>query len=269
MDLDPKSRCLLRATLLGACALTPLTSHALSAPREDVAAFIGTTLDAMAALNPSAALPGAGELTRGTAMRRRLTVAAGDTLSFDWFFGTDEGPNGAGNGIIDFAFFSIDGKLSLLASVLDPLERPAVNNPFNDQLRPQTPGADDYFRTTSVVFAASGEVLVGFAVVDVGDTVVESGLVIDNIALNGSLLENGGFEDHAISDGSASFPGWDRLGNVSVWDDVPPAPEGRVGALLMSGNFNPTPVPVPAAAWLFGCAVASLGWRRRRTSPAG
>lgn len=258
---------LLQSTVLTACLALPLASHALSAPGTDVASFLGTSLEDMEAINPTGASSGAGEpseVTRGTAMRRTLTVSAGDVLRFDWFFGTDEGPNGANNDIIDFAFFSVGGSLSLLASALDPSEVPADGSPFTDQLLPLTEGGTDYFRTLSVTFNADGEVLIGFAVVDVSDTIVESGLIVDNVTLNGNLLGNGGFEDNLVDGNTVLFDGWETLGDVGLWENQPPTTEGNVGALLMSGNFAPDPVPVPAAVWLFGSAIGALAWRRRR-----
>lgn len=261
-----RQRAMHTALLLAGCA-APLASHAISAPREEVAAFLGTTVEAIEALNPRAGDPpppenDTREVTRGVAMRRALTLAAGDTVSFDWFFGTDEGPAGANNDIVDFAFFSVNGLPSLLASGDDTLEL-ATGSPFTEQLAPLTPGGA-YFRTLTLNFDAAGDYLLGFAVVDTVDTVVESGLVLDNVRLNGVLIDNGGFEDNSVSGSTTLFPGWETLGDVSPWDNQPPATEGNVGAALMSGNFVPTVVPVPAAAWLFGSALASLAWQRRR-----
>lgn len=265
--MNHRQRALRAALLLAACA-APLTSHAISAPREDVAAFLGTTVEAIEALNPRAgALPppekDTREVTRGVAMRRTLSVVAGDTVTLDWFFGTDEGAAGANNDIVDFAFFTVNGLASLLASGDDPLEL-ATGSPFTEQLRPLTPGGTDYFRSLTINFDAAGDYVLGFAVVDTVDTVVESGLVLDNVRLNGALIDNGGFEDHDVSGATTIFPGWETLGDVSPWDNQPPATEGNVGAALVSGNFEPTVVPLPASAWLLGSALASLAWQRRR-----
>jgi hypothetical protein len=41
---------------------------------------------------------------------------------------------------------------------------------------------------------------------------------------------------------------------------------GTEGAAFLGGNFQLTPVPLPAAAWLFGSGIAGLAaWRRRQT----
>lgn len=42
---------------------------------------------------------------------------------------------------------------------------------------------------------------------------------------------------------------------------------GTAGVAFLGGNFQLTPVPLPAAAWLFGSGVAGLAaWARRRTA---
>ena len=258
----------LRAALLLVSIATPLASYALSAPRDEVAAFLATPLDAIEAINPRHGQAPPSEIetrdfTRGSAIRRTFSVAAGDTLSFDWFFGTDEGAQGANNDIIDFAFYSLNGAPTLLASVDDPLEL-AHNSPFTEQLLPLTAGGSDYFRTVDLAFDTAGDYTLGFAVVDTVDTVVESGLVLDNFRVNGNLVDNGGFETNAFDGTQTTFPGWETLGDVSVWDNDPVAPEGNVGAALRSGDFEPNPVPLPAGVWLLGSALATFGWRRRR-----
>lgn len=260
-----------KVALMSVCAVLPVANAAAqTASAEDIAAFLGTTLEAIEAINPTnpAALPPEdiepAAATRGSAMRITLDVQAGDTFSFDWFFGTDEGPNGADDGIIDFAFFSAGGSLSLLASVLDPLELAADGSPFDDQLPPLTEDGTDYFRNGTLTFSESGTFTIGFAVVDVSDTIVQSGLVIDNITLNGNLLGNGDFNSVLIDGDVVVFPDWESLGDIRLWDSSPVSDGGNPAALMMSGNFTETPVPVPATAWLLGSALAGLAWRRRR-----
>ncbi|MGD9600288.1 MAG: VPLPA-CTERM sorting domain-containing protein [Gammaproteobacteria bacterium] len=243
---------------------TPLASQALSAPATDVATFLGTTLGAIQAINP-AAVPASEEdepqeVTRGSALRAVINAQAGDTLSFDWFFGTDEGPADANNGVIDFGFFSLNGALTLLASVNDPLEL-AVGSPFTEQLQPLPSG--DYFRTVTLTFDVEGAYALGFAIMDNVDTVVESGLVIDNVRLNGDLVANGGFEDNTFDGEVTSFLHWETLGDVSAWDSLPGPTEGFVGAALLAGNFPVVPVPLPAGLWLLGSALGALGVHRR------
>jgi len=42
--------------------------------------------------------------------------------------------------------------------------------------------------------------------------------------------------------------------------------DGGNGAQFAMDNFTYSAVPIPAAAWLFGSALAGLGWMRRRTT---
>ena len=83
----------LKAGLLLAGILSPLASQALTASRADLAAFLGTTKEAIEAINPRLGNEDV-DVTRGSALRRTLNVNAGDTLTFDWLFGTDEGTSG-------------------------------------------------------------------------------------------------------------------------------------------------------------------------------
>lgn len=270
MNLHP-----IKTALLVAGLASPLASHALSAPVEDVANFLDTTLGAMEAINPMSGQVDdqgrEGVMTYGIAMSRVLSVAAGDTLRFDWFLGTDEIL--AGNGILDFGFFSLNGALTALAHSGDATEATDDDNdntfsPFADHLPPL---GGVYFRTHTLVFDTAGVVRIGFAVVDTVDTAVRTGLVLDNVMLNGTLLDNGGFEDYAFDGTSTLFAGWQTLGDVSAWNYFPPAPEGNVGAALIGGDFvplapAPAPVPLPAGVWLFGSALGALAWRSRRAA---
>lgn len=262
MNLHP-----IHIALLVAGTTTSFASQAMPAPIEDVATFLGTTLEALQAINPMTGgqiddrgMPGI--MTQGVAMARTLSVKAGDTLSFDWFFGTDEGPLGAGNGVIDFALFSVNGALTRLATVDDSLE-PAASSAFIEQIAPLSNG--DYFRSQTVTFDSAGNYTVGFAVVDVVDTAVRTTLVLDNVRLNGELFDNSGFEDFG-SENAPVYPFWQALGSPRPWNALPGVTEGTYGVALISadGGSTPAPVPLPAGAWLFGSALGALGWRARR-----
>lgn len=229
-------------------------AHAETAPRADVADFLGTTVEAIEAINPRFGLEGE-EVTRGSAIRRSFQVTAGDTLSFDWLFGTNEGPLNANNDIVDFAFFSVNGLLERLASSEETLV-PSGATIFTEY-RVQGVGSQAGFERFELSFAQSGPVTLGFAIVDTNDIVVESGLILDNIRLNGALLDNGGFESNPL------LGGWEVLGDATAWSDLPVAPEGNVAVVLVAGT-GPVPVPLPAGVWLMGSALATLGWRRLR-----
>lgn len=113
-----------------------------------------------------------GNATEGSAIKQTFTVEAGDVVSFDWNFLTNEfTPNQTFN---DTAFLSVSGFTFELAdteaNVVDALDV----DQFNEQTDTQT-------LTFSI--AAAGTYTIGFGVVDVGDEIVDSGLAIDNVAI--------------------------------------------------------------------------------------
>lgn len=273
MNLHP-----LKAAMLVAGLATPLASHALSASIDDLAGFLGTTPAALEAVNPMSGLVDERELPgimiQGVAIKQSITVTAGSTLSFDWFFGTDEGSLGAGNGVLDFALFTVNGTPTRLASVGDPLE-PASSTAFLEQLQAadNADGTDSesnnavteaYFRTQRITFDEAGTYTLGFAVIDVVDTAVRSTLVVDQVRLGGALIGNGGFEDFG-DPSDPVFELWQVLGDVSTWSEAPGVTEGNYGVALVSANAG-APVPLPAGVWLLGSAIGVLGWQRRRRS---
>jgi|GEM_PF-2205218 len=106
---------------------------------------------------------GNGDVVEGSALKRTITVAAGDTLSFDWNFLTDE----SSQDYKDFAFVML-GELNTLADIND------VSSLFREQT-----GYSTYQHT----FTKPGEYTVALGVVDVNDNSVKSGLLVDNFKL--------------------------------------------------------------------------------------
>lgn len=110
--------------------------------------------------------------TEGSAYRLdNVTVAVGDTLSFDWTFYTNEP---AGNALADAAYFSVLNNITaLLANAADGITGDAGLSGFVGA----TSG------TFSHTFAASGTYSLVFAVVDTDDFVTSSALGVNNLAI--------------------------------------------------------------------------------------
>ena len=128
-------------------------------------------LEAFVGLNP-------GELdslinnnaTEGSAIKREITVEAGDILNFDWNFLTSEGTPSYYN---DFAFVSVsDGYLSKLAD---------TNSQFN--FSNTNLSKETSYGTFSYQFTNSGSFTIGVGVSDLIDSVVDSALLVDNFSV--------------------------------------------------------------------------------------
>lgn len=102
----------------------------------------------------------------GSVLKQTFNVNAGDTLTFNWNFFTNEASSGA-----DYAFVSINGALTTLATPLD-----AANSSLPYAY---TTG----FQTFSQKFDAASSVTLAFGVVDVNDYNVTSALWFDNVAV--------------------------------------------------------------------------------------
>ncbi|HIK03605.1 MAG TPA: PEP-CTERM sorting domain-containing protein [Trichormus sp. M33_DOE_039] len=105
----------------------------------------------------------------GSAIKQTITVNAGDVLTFSWNFLTDD--DSGDQNYNDFAFFSLSN-VNQLANTYD-----ATILSFSD-LAQQT-GYQSY----SYNFTTAGTYTLGFGVVDVGDTTVNSALLVDNVKL--------------------------------------------------------------------------------------
>jgi len=111
---------------------------------------------------------GNGDATEGSALEKTITVEAGDVLSFDFNFLTNEGTPTFFN---DFAFVSITpNSLSELADTNSLFELSPTE--FNEET--------DYDNFT-FEFSEAGTYKVGIGVVDLIDTIVDSGLLVDNL----------------------------------------------------------------------------------------
>jgi hypothetical protein len=108
-----------------------------------------------------------GTAYEGSALSQRLFVSSGDTLSFRWRFASNDGLSG------DFAFLSVGDRVVRLGGV---------------ELLPGTPVADwsrgaSAWQDGSYLFTTTGELQIGFGVVDIGDFTASSAVAIDSLAI--------------------------------------------------------------------------------------
>lgn len=116
---------------------------------------------------------GAGTPTNGTGISQSITVSAGDVLTYDWNFISDELNETATYN--DFAFLTISGSAYLLASrnssVWDWSSPPAG---FDGQTN---------WATGTYTFASAGTYTIGFGVLNVGDSGHNSALLLDSVGI--------------------------------------------------------------------------------------
>ncbi|MEC4818809.1 MAG: hypothetical protein SAK29_36875 [Scytonema sp. PMC 1069.18] len=128
-----------------------------------IEAFLGLNVAALDSI-------GNGNATVGSALKREITVEAGDVLSFDFNFLTNEFTPTSFN---DFAFASIiPNTLSELAD---------TGSTF--VLSPTIFSEETDYNTFTLKFTNAGTYTVGVGVVDVGDSIVDSGLLVDNFKI--------------------------------------------------------------------------------------
>jgi len=127
--------------------------------------FLGLAAGALDALST-------GNATEGSAIKQSITVASGDTLSFDWNFLTDEATPTSFNDMAFWSLTTLTGA-TLLADTF--------SSGFG--LSGTTFGEETGYSTTSFTFSSSGTFMLGFGVVDVDDTIANSGLLIDSVSV--------------------------------------------------------------------------------------
>ncbi|MDJ0661973.1 MAG: S8 family serine peptidase [Crocosphaera sp.] len=146
--------------------------------------FLGLTSGSLDSL-------GNGYATQGSVIKQTLTVKEGTELSFDWNFLTNEGTPTYYN---DFAFITI--------SSLDTSTETTLANTYNAFTFSSTPFYEETgFGTFSYTFATTGRFTIGIGLVDVGDTVVDSGLLVDNFRVIGNFSSTGATQEVTLSSG--------------------------------------------------------------------
>ena len=115
------------------------------------------------------------DATEGSFIKQTFTVEAGDVVSFDWNFLTNEATPTCR--INDTAFLTVNGFTFELADTGANFVEANNVDEFNEQTDTQT---------LAFSIANAGTYTIGFGVVDVGDDIVDSGLAIDNVAVQSS-----------------------------------------------------------------------------------
>lgn len=120
---------------------------------------------------------GNGNATEGSTIQRTVTVTAGAKLTFDWNFLTSEGTPSTFN---DFGFVAIASDTA--TDTINTLAN--TNNSFtpSSTIFPKETG----FGTFSHTFTDAGTYTIGIGVMDVADSVANSGVLIDNFSLTDS-----------------------------------------------------------------------------------
>jgi hypothetical protein len=133
-----------------------------------------TTVESFLGLAPNALNTLVSNVTNGSAIKYTVTAAAGDTLSFDWNFLTNEA---AGETTYrDFGFVSITpvgagGALVKLADTTSSLVAAPAASGFSRMTG---------FHTFTFTFTTAGTYTIGVGAMNAGDQTVNSALLVDN-----------------------------------------------------------------------------------------
>lgn len=128
-----------------------------------------------------------GDATEGSGIKQTFNAQAGDILEFDYSFLTNEGtPSATFN---DSAFFSLAGFTLELADTSDPT--------FSDKSVEGFSEATDS-KNIKIAISQAGSYDLGFGVVDLSDTIVDSGLLLDDVKLTSTGAGSFSIESLAV-----------------------------------------------------------------------
>ncbi len=174
-------------------------------PTDQVESFLGMSSGSLSAL-------GNGPVIQGSAIQQTFAANAGDLLSFNWNFLTNE--NASDPVFNDFAFVTIrPGPLVTLASTFSNLIPAPVPTYFS---------MTDYQSYTYTI-PTTGIYTLGIGVVDVSDEFTDSGLLVDNASLStGAVPEPSSLLLCGIGFlGLLSYTGWSRRASAARDPDKP------------------------------------------------
>ena len=133
-------------------------------PEAGLSAALGLATGQLAGLKQAGDI---GDVAFGSAIQQSFTANAGDQVSFNWNFLSDESSNANGN---DFAFLLFDGTLTRLANTFTPQQPTATV--FT---------SESGFQPSSFAISTSGLHSIAFGVVDVNGALGASALLVDDV----------------------------------------------------------------------------------------
>ncbi|NEO88647.1 MAG: hypothetical protein F6J87_31120 [Spirulina sp. SIO3F2] len=148
-----------------------LTNQGSGITDTTIAAFLGLAPGQLDGL-------GNGNATAGSAIKQTVTVSAGTQMTLNWNFLTNEGTPTVYN---DFAFVAIAGTNG--TATVETLAN--TNSSFQFSSTPF--GEETGYQTFSHTFTEAGTYTLGLGVMDVRDTVVDSGVLLDAIEFEGTV----------------------------------------------------------------------------------
>ncbi|RUT01531.1 hypothetical protein DSM106972_066280 [Dulcicalothrix desertica PCC 7102] len=134
-------------------------------PSYDIESFLNLPYGSLKSL-------GNGNIDEGSAMKTSFTAKAGDVLSFDWNFMTNEKDSTLAGDNKDFGFITLNSLPYNATDTSSSLQTSLT--PFSDETG---------FKTLSIEIPFTGTYTLGLGVVNLGDPIYDSAFAIDNVKL--------------------------------------------------------------------------------------